>query len=329
MDLNNDGNPDVLSGSWPGEIFLFEGTKDKSFKPSVMLKNKSDEFINPGGGIVDRGDEGILIKGNADFETTDDGTIVKYHGKTIKSTPEKPVAISGTATAVNAVDWDADGDFDLIVGNISGNIYLVPNEGTADKYAFGKEVQLTAGGKLLGAKSRAGVCAADIDGDGDPDLLVGADDGSISFYENKGTAQEYELAAPVEVVPSSKSQYGRDIPKEPTIGTRTKLCAVDWNCDGKLDILAGDYSRLKPDLPEPTEQEQAEYEKVRAELKVVRESYRELIDKIHGPNREKDQDKIKDIQEELTKVSEQMLELNEKLPKEYETHGWIWLFLQK
>ena len=329
MDLNNDGNIDVLSGSWPGEIFLFEGTKDNSFKSPVMLQNKDGEYINPGGGIIDRGDEGILVKGNAEFETTDEGTIVKYHDKTIKSTPEKPVSISGTATAVNAVDWDADGDYDLIVGNISGGVYLVPNEGSAQKYSFGKEVQLAADGKPLGAKSRAGVCVADIDNDGDPDLITGADDGSISFYENKGTAKQYLLASPVEILPASKSQYGRDIPTEPTIGTRLKLCAVDWNLDGKLDILAGDYARLKPDLPEPTAEEKAEYEKVRAEQKLIRESYGKLIDKIQGPNREKDQDKLKKIYEELNKVGEQMRELNDKLPKEYENHGWVWLLLQK
>ena len=329
MDLNNDGNIDVLSGSWPGEIFLFEGTKDKSFNSPVMLKNKNDEFINPGGGIGDGYDGGILIKGNAEFETTDEGTIVKYHGKIIKSTPEKPVSISGTATAVNAVDWDADGDYDLIVGNISGNIYLVLNEGTAQKYAFGKEVQLKADGKQLGAKSRAGVCAVDIDGDGDLDLLTGADDGSISFYENRGTAHKSELSGPVDIMPPSKSQYGRDIPTEPTIGTRIKLCAADWNGDGKLDILAGDYATLKPDTPEPTEQEKAQHKKIREELRLVQESNRELIDKLYGPKREKDPNKIDKLKKEFHEFNNKTGELRDKLPKEYETHGWIWLFLQK
>ncbi|MBI9018775.1 MAG: VCBS repeat-containing protein [Phycisphaerae bacterium] len=329
MDINNDGNIDVLSGSWPGEIFLFEGAKGKKFKAPVMLKNKNNEIINPGGGIEDRSNGGILIRGNADFETTDEGTFVNYHGKRIKNTPEKPISISGTATAVNAVDWDADGDYDLIVGNISGNVYLVPNEGDANKYAFGKEEQLKAGDELLGAKSRAGVCVADIDGDGDLDLLAGGDDGSVSFYENTGSAKKAKLAKAVEIIPPVKSQYGANTPTEPTRGTRSKLCAADWNGDGKLDLLVGDYARLKPDVPEPSDQEKAEHEKIRNELKSVQKRYSELANKMYGSEKEKDPAKIKKMREEMPEVRSKMGELRGKLPKEYETHGWVWLFLQK
>ena len=41
MDIDGDGHPDLLSGSWPGELFLFRGTADHSFAAPEMLKDKS------------------------------------------------------------------------------------------------------------------------------------------------------------------------------------------------------------------------------------------------------------------------------------------------
>ena len=114
MDLNDDGYRDIISGSWPGELFLFEGIKDANFLPPVMIKDKDGKIINIGGGITTGGwDGGILIKGTADFETTDEGTFVNYNGKRLESTAEKPIAVSGTASVVSAADWDADGSVSL------------------------------------------------------------------------------------------------------------------------------------------------------------------------------------------------------------------------
>src|SRR5262249_42289078 len=189
-----------------------------------MLKDKDGNIINIGGGIREQPGGGILIYGNADFETTAEGTFVNYHGKRMKSTPEKPISITGTASAVHAVDWNGDGKIDLLVGDIGGSVYLVLNEGTAKKYAFGRGNQLQTGGKPLRVNGGdAGPFAADWDGDGKLDLLVGAGDGSVWFYRNIGTAKEPELAAGVQLIPPSDVRYGPDAPKEPSRGIRAKI----------------------------------------------------------------------------------------------------------
>ena len=332
MDLDDDGHQDILSGSWPGELYLFRGTADGSFAAGEMIKDKEGNLINIGGGIEERpGGEGLLIRGHAEFERTDEGTFVKYRGKRIKSTPDKPIATTGTASTVRAVDWDGDGDYDLIVGDIRGNVHLIPNEGTAKSYAFGKDRQLEAAGQPLRVSSRAGPHPADWDGDGDLDLLVGAADGSVSLFRNTGSAKSPKLAAAVEIVAPGEVGYGADAPKEARRGNRSKVFTADWNGDGRLDLLVGDFATQKPDLPEPTAEEKAEHERIRKELEPVREQYSKLIQKLRGRSggRSRTQEEQEKIYEEMTKVSRRMSELRGKLPPEYERHGWVWLFLRQ
>lgn len=324
MDINNDGNVDLLSGSWPGEIFLFKGGPDHSFAAPEMIKNKDGKIINIGGGIRERGFRGgISIAGNAKFETTPEGTFVIYQGQRIESTPDRPIGITGTASAVHAADWDGDGDYDLIIGDIRGKVYLIPNEGTPESYAFGKEKQLAS------VKSRAGPFTADWDGDGDLDLLVGADDGSVSLFRNTGSAKSPELASAVLLVPPGEKASGRQAPKDVRRGKRSKICVTDWNGDGLLDLLVGDFATQKPDLPEPTPEEKAEHERIRKELELIRKPYSELFTKLRGPSRVREKEKIEQVRKEMADLRKRMTDLRSKLPPEYERHGWVWLFLRR
>lgn len=329
MDLNGDGHLDILTGSWPGELFFFRGGKDRTFAAPEMIKDKDGKYINIGGGITDAPDGGMLITGNAEFEKTPEGTFVNYHGKRLNWTAEKPISITGTASAVHATDWDGDGDHDLIVGYIGGEVYLIPNEGTPKAYAFGKEQQLQAKGRPLSVDSDAGPFTADWDGDGDLDLLVGAGDGSVSLFRNVGDGKTPKLAAASRLVSPGSVDYGKDAPKVPRRGSRSKVCAADWNGDGRLDLLVGDYGTMKPDLPEPTPEEKAEHEKIRKELKPLDKRFGELIDDLYTPSRVLSKEKREKLEKEFEELREQMEELRSKLPPVYESHGWVWLFLRK
>jgi len=338
VDINNDGHPDIISGSWPGEIFLFRGMEDRSFAAPEMIKDKDDKFINIGGGIRKETmfnpwsqdpPEGLLIAGSAKFEHTPEGTFVNYHGQRLESTPERPIGITGTASAVHAADWDGDGDYDLIIGTITGNVYLVQNEGTPESYVFGKEEQLQAGGNPINVERSAGPFAADWDGDGDLDLLVGADDGSISLYHNTGSAKSPELASAVLLVPPVEKTSSRQPPKEVRRGMRSKICVTDWNEDGLLDLLVGDLAIQEPNLPEPTPEQQAEYKRMREELEKNQEHYRTLSEKLYKKDPERTKEQIEQIEKEQREIHMRTTELYSKLPAESERHGWVWLFLRK
>jgi len=328
VDLDGDGIKDILSGSWPGEIFLFRGRDGGSFDEPIMIQDKNGEYINIGGGI-DETEDRILIIGNADFERTPEGTFVNYHGKRLKSTQEKPISITGTASAVRAADWDGDGDLDLIVGDIRGSVHLIPNEGSRKSYRFGKELPLQAKGRPVRVIGNAGPCTADWDGDGDLDLLVGSSDGSVVLYRNVGKSASPELAAAIKLVPAGKGQYGENAPKEPSRGRRSKVCVADWNGDGRLDLLLGDLATLKPDRPDPTPEQAAEYEMILKELETIGKEYSSLNSKVYGSSKIKDKAELEKVKEKLQVIRHEMSALSAKLPCEYENHGWIWLFLRE
>ena len=131
------------------------------------------------------------------------------------------------------------------------------------------------------------------------------------------------------LLPAVEISFGPDAPKEPRRGIRAKVCAADWNGDGRLDLLVGDFATQAPDRPEPTPAEKVEHARLRKELDQVMEKYRDLIRKTFGKNRLEDDKERASAQKELSSVRERMSDLRQKLPPDYEDHGWSWLFLRK
>jgi len=328
VDLDGDGKLDLISG----EIYFFRGKGKGDFEAPVKLKGKDGETLCPGESIVDQPGGGKLIYGgDARFEETKEGTVVIYRGKRLKSTPDEPISLTGCATAVHVADWNGDGVLDLIVGDIQGRVWLVPNEGTSTKYAFGKPCLLEADGKQLSVPhGDAGPFVADWDGDGKLDLIVGAGDGSVWFYRNVGDAKAPKLAAGRMLVKRGSTVVPPNwVPLVTRRGLRAKVCVVDWNGDGRLDLLVGDFAMQKPNRPEPTPAERAEQDKIRKELKTVQDRFSTLWAKLQGPQRERDPEKSKKLGKEIQEVGKKMRELQEKLPPDFEEHGWVWLYLRK
>jgi len=92
-------------------------------------------------------------------------------------------------------DIDGDGDYDLLIGNLFGNISLYRNVGS--KYT----PEFVSGGKLhdnqnvlISSGSFARPYLYDIDFDGDLDLIVGGFNGKILLYQNNGNTNEYSFS---------------------------------------------------------------------------------------------------------------------------------------
>lgn len=104
-------------------------------------------------------------------------------------------------SAVLPVDWDGDGKWDLLVGAplaatpvIGGKlatrstVFLLRNAGTDAEPVFESPMPLAGpDGKLLNFQiHNATPAIADLDGDGRPDLLVGAEDGKVYYFFHSG-----------------------------------------------------------------------------------------------------------------------------------------------
>ena len=139
MDLDGDGHRDILSGSYSrmdrdmaGLFQVLYGKADGTFRKAEVLKGTDGEPL--------------IIPADDDKQLT-----------------EK------ICTRPFAVDWDGDGQLDLVVGNFSGTFYWFKGEGKG-KFAP-KPEPIKAGGKPLkipGVHSDPFVI--DWDGDGDLDL---------------------------------------------------------------------------------------------------------------------------------------------------------------
>ncbi len=96
------------------------------------------------------------------------------------------------------VDIDGDGDFDCFVGTYNGTISYYKNTGTSTMPVF---VQQTGTNNPLNSVNLTYPIVpffVDIDGDGDKDLFIGLNDGTVIYYKNVGTATapSFVLQAP-------------------------------------------------------------------------------------------------------------------------------------
>ncbi|HEY0810234.1 MAG TPA: FG-GAP-like repeat-containing protein, partial [Longimicrobiales bacterium] len=85
------------------------------------------------------------------------------------------------------VDIDADGDLDLFAGEASGEMNFVRNVGSKTAPMFKLESETF---QQIDAGRRSHPAFADLDGDGDYDLITGNENGGVVYYRNDGNSKE-------------------------------------------------------------------------------------------------------------------------------------------
>jgi hypothetical protein len=142
--------------------------------------------------------------------------------------------ITGTSDygAPAFVDMDDDGDMDLLVGGYIGTyfgaIQYFQNTGTATAPAFGAPVLNPFG--LTNTLYLSWLAPADIDNDGDTDILTVEAYGDLVYFQNTGTASAPTFAAAV------ANPFGF----VPVSGTFSFPGIGDMDGDGDFDLCMGD-----------------------------------------------------------------------------------------
>ena len=239
-DLDGDGDADVLVGDFNGGVFYFENTAGPNAAPAYaaavmnpfgMAQPSTAFSTSPALTDLD-GD------GDADVLVSEEDGRFRYHENTAGpgQTPAFAAArvnpfglrSGGSFAAVAAGDLDGDGDTDVLVGDRTGRfLYFENTAGVGQTPAFASARVNPFGLSDVGEQSLPAI--ADLDGDGDADVLA-AERSAFFYFENTaGPNATPAFAAPVQnpfgLAPTTNSPA-------PAVG--------DLDTDGDLDVLAGE-----------------------------------------------------------------------------------------
>lgn len=234
-DLDGDGDPDLLLGNKidprdprTARIYRFEnvGTEGRpEFRLAGALGVEGGFHYAPALADLDSDGDLDLVVGtwNQDVQVHwNEGTPVAPR---FAAEPELLVELSrGSHAAPALADLDADGDLDLVSGESSGELNLWRNDGTPRQASFAFVTDALAG---FDAGRRSAPAFADLDGDGDPDLLVGSESGKTAVLWNRGGSLE--------------TAFGATDPALELPGIAAPVFA-DLDADGDPDLLVGEIA---------------------------------------------------------------------------------------
>ncbi len=288
-DLSGDGQEDLLVGSGYGDLLYYRRLAGDIFAaPEPLIADSADSASWPpkprqvSPAFVDWNGDGQL-----DLLLGWEGQLLWYQLRGVALRGGQAMILADGTKIADAMrqanpqighlapavgDVDGDGDDDLLLGGDDGSVWWL--EWTTDdgRHEWETPRRLTAGGGPVDVSSRARPCVLDWDGDGDADVLIGQGDGELWLL--RGSSDGLEAAKRISVSgqsnltalapqlagsgkiwlgtadglvlkasPSSGAlEYSGELQARPVpldVGQAAAVSALDWNRDGRLDLLVG------------------------------------------------------------------------------------------
>ena len=297
VDFDGDGIKDIISGSYPGDMYFFKRNSDGSFQSSEHLKNVDGKPLHAMRPIKKKYQE-----------------------------PDGPTEHSVHSITIEAHDMDGDQDLDLVVGSRLDGCYTIENIGSRSKPLWSTETRtlVTASGDPIGGWDYgSNVHFSDWDGDGVSDIIVGSEDGGVYWHRNEGSENIPVFGAQQTLIPELTTEQMFPRRTDTSIhGVRVKVHAADYNNDGYTDLLIGDYGLTWHHVRTLTEQEKQEKEELEQEEMELITSLQDVI--LKG-----EENRTTDEQAQIDWIKQVNERLGELETHRIDSHGWVWFYAQE
>lgn len=206
------------SNAWSDWVPEFVIDKSKNYRVAMTVGGSGDRDVEMFVGA---------IGGKIHYRENDGSPTVPVWdvAHNLEDITSSDIAVGAFSTPAFA-DLDADGDSDLVIGNQNGTLSFVENVGSGGSSDWAPPVN---NWWSLDVGTYSSPAFADIDADGDFDMVLGHASGSLVYYENQG-----DESAPVWGL-ATVNWLGIDV------GAYSAPAFADLDGDEDLDLFVGDF----------------------------------------------------------------------------------------